>query len=44
MVENKNLILNILKFILLRLKRLDFVAKSPDVRSREQGVLTLYAA
>ena len=35
---------NILELALLRLKRLDIVARSPEVRRGGQGVFTLHAA
>ena len=39
--KNENPIRNILKLTLLRLKRLDIVARSPEVRRGGQGVFTL---
>ena len=44
MVENENLMRNILKRIMLRLKRLDIVARSPEVRRGGQSVFLLHAA
>ena len=44
MVENENLMRNILKLALLRLKRLDIVARSPYVRRGGQGVFALHTA
>ena len=41
--RNENSVRNILGLILLRLKRLDIVARSPDVRRGGQGVFTLHA-
>ena len=35
---------NILELTLLRLKRLDIVARSPEVRRGGQGVFTLHTA
>ena len=44
MVENENSMRNILRLTLLRLKRLDIVARSPEVRRGGQGVFALHAA
>ena len=42
--KNENSMRNILGLILLRLKRLDIVARSPDVRRGGQSAFTLHAA
>ena len=44
MVGNKNSMRNILKLILLRLKRLDIVARSAEVRQGGQDVFALHSA
>ena len=42
--KNENSMRNIFGLILLRLKRLDVMARSPDVRRGGQGVFPLHAA